>query len=318
MARLATYAAVTLIIGILATGVVATTIPLAWGSAYNISFFLLNKFGTRLQSMVALGAGAYGHIFDIIQTCRSKDGANVDPYECANSVIISAFSMGLAVCTFQSTGTWTKRDTYQVDSVLGRIPDTIKITDVKLLGDPIIANASSSSLLRRQLHEDDEPIHVDYNGSLPLTFVLHHDLGNDTGIVPIFVATDGSGAQIYHIEPINTTDISSNTTQSLKARNGFNGYTHIGTGGIKLQANSDPVANWNDVGNWLNKYSTTGPLYEIVDLTKITIWMGHAFAYSKADGRLDGQFIIEGETVPFGGEWERGWNWCFGVWPTEC
>jgi hypothetical protein len=227
--------------------------------------------------------------------------------------------MGLAVVTYQSTGTWTKRDTYHADNVFSRIPDTIKITDVKILGDPIIANATSSSLRRRQLHEDDEPIHVNYNGSLPLTFVMHHELGNSNGdTVPLFVATDGSGMQIYHIEPVDEVAGHENGTQTLRTRNGFNGYNHIGTGGIKLQGNSDPIAYWDDVQNWLNRYSNYGTLYDIVAQSKSSIWMGHALSHEKAGGKYDGQFIIEGETVPFGGEWERGWNWCFGVHPTEC
>lgn len=227
------------------------------------------------------------------------------------------FFNGLAVVTYQTTGTWTKRDTYHVDSVLARIPESVKITDVKVYGEPVIANSTSSSLSRRELHRDDDPIHVNYNGSLPLTFIMHHDLGNDNNnTVPISIATDGSRMQIYHVEPVAPSP--NDTHAAVQARNGMNGYNHIGTGGVKLQGNSDPVAYWNDVQNWLNRYSNYGVLYDLVDYLKTSIWMGHAFAYQKAAGKYDGQFIIEGETVPFGGEWERGWNWCFGVYPTGC
>lgn len=307
------------IVALLAPVAITNTIPAQWAGTFNLGYLLLTRWGTRLHSQIALAAGAYTHIFDIIQNCRTKEGADVDPYECANSVIVSAFSMGLAVTTYQSTGTWTKRDTYNADEFLARIPQAVKITDIKILGDPIIANASSPSLRRRQLDEDDEPIHVNYNGSLPLTFVMHHEVGNDNGdIVPLFIATDGSRMQIYHVEPVNATSGHDNEGQALRTRNGFNGYNHIGTGGIKLQGNSDPVAYWDDVQDWLNRYSSHGTLYDIVAETKSSIWMGHAFSYEKAAGKYDGQFIIEGETVPFGGEWERGWNWCFGVYPTEC
>jgi hypothetical protein len=86
--------------------------------------------------------------------------------------------------------------------------------------------------------------------------------------------------------------------------------------------NSDAVAKWEDVTNWLDGSHTYKPLFYLVYYSKLSNFVDHSFtewAYPfGGDKGYNGQFIMEGETVPFNGQWEDNWNWCFGIYPTNC
>lgn len=74
-----------------------------------------------------------------------------------------------------------------------------------------------------------------------------------------------------------------------------------------MQANSDPVAYWGDAINWLAvSQGYNGPIWDNVAWEKTSPLLGHAS--TSEQNAFDGQFIIEGETSPFNGAWETGWN----------
>ena len=52
-------------------------------------------------------------------------------YECSSS---SHFRFGLAVLSYQKVTSWTKRDTMNADAILNLLPESIKITDIKVFG----------------------------------------------------------------------------------------------------------------------------------------------------------------------------------------
>lgn len=300
---------------ILATGLLflfATTYalnvnPHVWGSIWPFAQFMAVRFGgaSRAQSLMVAAQGGTAHIFDIISECRTQDGQQRDGYECAQSVTATAFAMGASVLAYRATGSWSKRDIGAIDSILSLIP--AEISNVKLHGEPM-ANLTSMNVRKRQAGNENN-IDVDYNGPLPLTFIVHHEINGSDAVVPIFHATDGRWAQIHHIMPVNNT---------LGKRNGFNGYNHIGAGGLKVQANSDPVAYWDDVMNWLYYGgSDEPPMSVILGYEKTSYMIGHAFE-TNVNGYLDGQFAFEEESNGFGSNFETDWNWCFGVYPNNC
>jgi hypothetical protein len=67
------------LVALLAPVAFTNTTPAQWGGVFNLGYFVLTRWGTKLQSQIALASGAYTHIFDIIQNCRTKEGASVDP-----------------------------------------------------------------------------------------------------------------------------------------------------------------------------------------------------------------------------------------------
>lgn len=105
---------------------------------------------------------------------------------------------------------------------------------------------SAQGLTSRELHADEVPVNVYYNGNLRLTSILHHDTENSlsTATISLHIATDGQAFSVHHIE-----EAPSNST--VFPRDGINGYDHIGVGELKFLCNSDAIAYWkNDVGGW--------------------------------------------------------------------
>ena len=173
-----------------------------------------------------------------------------------------------------------------------------------------------------------------YNGSLPLTFVVHHQLGKVVGdegeseigqesegegvgegerTVPLFAATDGSQMFLTHIQPIPQAspnpENSSNSNSpidshlpspELNTRSGWNGYNHVGAGGIKLLCNSDPVATWSDVFAWLNSNTEPGgsrPYDALLGMASQGGYLGHSLlrdVHDAAGKGFNGQFGMVG------------------------
>ncbi|KUJ16054.1 uncharacterized protein LY89DRAFT_102015 [Mollisia scopiformis] len=147
--------------------------PAAWTVIWNVPLRVSNKWGNKGTSLLTAGLGVWTHIYDIIKNCKQQDGTPVDGLDCAHSVIVSLFSCGLAAMSYETIAAWTKRDTINADTILDRIPNYIKITDMKVFWEPIIANTSSPSHRRRELHAREAPIDVYYNGSMPFVHLYH-------------------------------------------------------------------------------------------------------------------------------------------------
>jgi hypothetical protein len=75
---------------------------------------------------------------------------------------------------------------------------------------------------------------VYYNGSLLFTFVIHHTASDGITVLPLFFATDSYSAEIGYIS-------NSSNNGTLSTRSGFNGYNYLYTGGLYVEANSDPT-----------------------------------------------------------------------------
>lgn len=195
--------------------------------------------------------------------------------------------------------------TAQTDDFLSRIPVHIPISNVKLNNAPLSTS--------RQKRDADE-YNVFYNGSLPLTFIMHHPVNSTAaGItnrdtpetLPMFAATDGTKLYLTHIIPLNfSTAAALDLSLNKEKRSGYNGYNYIGTGGLKIQSNSDPVAAWGDVISWLDAPSEINgwsPFQIFMDFAFVSSWIGHSFMtfiHDKGTGKgYNGQFVIEGETT---------------------
>jgi hypothetical protein len=104
------------------------------------------------------------------------------------------------------------------------------------------------------------------------------------------------------------------------------GFTHVGKGGVKVQCNSK-YATMTDTQVQEFMDEPVGPntkkagLDFFLDIVNYSNFAGFSFSeWIKDDKRnyLDGQWAMEGETNGFGSNWESNWNWCFGVYPTNC
>jgi hypothetical protein len=160
--------------------------------------------------------------------------------------------------------------------MLANIQNSVKITDIKVNGQ---RTGKNSRIRRREDSKYEPPIDVFYNGTLPLTFILHHDMGiisnSSTGYLPLFVATNGSHHSVYHIEPINQT--------SVARRDGSmtldTGSTHWSKGGLKIETGPDsPLTTYDDFQNWSN-LANGGPGAAFVRAAKISPFVGFSLDY---------------------------------------
>ncbi len=194
------------------------------------------------------------------------------------------------------------------DDFFSRLPDHLSVSDIKVHGTALPASSLSPSLHRRK--SGAEEYNVFYNGSLPLTFMVHHtttpsaaasDSISDAAeteqhIVPLFAATDGAKMWLTHITPIGHVTAAG----TLKARSGFNGYNHVGAGGIKLLGNSDPVATWADTTTWLNgRTEAEGfqPYDYVHTMADTGTFIGHSLVNNVHDASgwgFNAQFAMEG------------------------
>ncbi|KAF8860732.1 hypothetical protein BDZ45DRAFT_724448 [Acephala macrosclerotiorum] len=273
----------------------------------------------RASSQIAYSQGP-NQIWQITALCKNSQGGLVNQDECHHSVVTTGIAMALSVLYWEQATWWggvngpnrfrrsidAATSTAKTDDFLSRIPDHIPISNVKFNNAPLPAS--------RQKRNADE-YNVFYNGSLPLTFIMHHPItstaagikGRDTPeTLPMFAATDGTKLYLTHIIPLNTSTASSFgiPTTPISSRSGYNGYNYIGTGGLKIQSNSDPVATWGDVMSWLDAPSEINgwsPFQIIMNFAFVSSWIGHSFmtfVHDKGTGKgYNGQFVIEGETT---------------------
>ena len=115
--------------------------------------------------------------------------------------------------------------------------------------------------------------------------------------VPLFAATDGARMWLTHIKPIPQP-----ASGSLKARSGYNGYNHVGAGGIRLLGNSDPIATWDDTLGWLNGHTEVGrlrPYDYLLAMANLGTYLGHSLRNNVHDTEgnawgYNGQFGMQG------------------------
>lgn len=116
-------------------------------------------------------------------------------------------------------------------------------------------------------------------------------------------------------------------------RDGFNGY-HSEEGAVKVLMNSDLVAAWDDVINWTD-LGTVAPDGQTPDISSLILMViDHEFTNTdskeckttqmgmslteKWQGKYTGQFGVTAKKWGEESTWEKGFNWCFGPYPTEC
>ncbi|KAL2072045.1 hypothetical protein VTL71DRAFT_11388 [Oculimacula yallundae] len=300
------------------------------------------KLRSRSQSMFVSSGAIAPHIADIIGTCKTQQGGIVPKEECVYSVLATGVCMGLSVLAYQTPTYWAgafgpngnnKRSSSIPDSSLSSaavaavdeffslLPDHLSISSIRINGAALPASLESRSLHRRK--ETEEEYRVFYDGALPLTFMVHHEMKmggsggsesrseseseinreelNDTinHTIPLFAATDGTTLYLAHIQPIPVPP----NTSPIHPRSGYNGYNHIGTGGILLLGNSDPVSTWSETMSWLNGRTEANglrPYDYLLATASAGDFLGHSFVENvRVDGKgekgFNGQWGMVGE-----------------------
>ncbi|PBP21118.1 hypothetical protein BUE80_DR008005 [Diplocarpon rosae] len=286
--------------------------------------------------LVAGSANNTPNLNDIIGTCKNQQGGIVPKAECQRSVLSVGVGMGLAALSYRSTNYWAgafgpngnnKRALEATDDFFSRLPDHLSISNIKIQGTSLPVSPRSRSIHLQRRNAGADEINVFYNGSLPLTFMVHRQTRstNETEqhSVPMFAATDGSRMWLTHVRPLAHLTITSDTG-IVEARSGYDGYNHVGAGGIKLLGNSDPVATWNDTTAWLNTATEDGgysPFDYVSAMANVGTVVGHSLISNVHDERgwgYNAQFAMEGYDHAFSPDWEEDFNWCFGAYPTNC
>ncbi|KAJ5732846.1 hypothetical protein N7533_013293 [Penicillium manginii] len=287
---------------------------------------IANKFiGEKAGVIVAAQSGAL-HLVDSIDTCwtAGETRTREDAKTCAISVITTAGSFALAYNNFQQTGSWSKRDDgfAHFDDYFSQMGDHISLSDIHYEGMPLNHTHLPQSLGKRDVY--DSGVRALHNSSMPLSFVFHN---RKTNHLPLLVATNGTHHHIGHLQPVDDATNVSSTRMTRRNDDNINpGFTHVGKGGVKVQCNSK-YATMTDTQVQEFMDEPVGPntkkagLDFFLDIVNYSNFAGFSFSeWIKDDKRnyLDGQWAMEGETNGFGSNWESNWNWCFGVYPTNC
>ena len=285
---------------------------------------LANKFmGERAAMIVAAEQGAL-HLIDTISTCiDAKSGEKEDIKICAESVVTTSAAFCLAYDHFQQTGSWSKRDGMlaHLDDYFHQMPEHISLSDIHYQGLPLNKTHLPQSLGKRDGSQDN--IHAFHNSSMPLSFVYHNAKHNN---VHLLVATNGTHLDIGHLEPTSQSN-STMSTRHLNRRAKFDPtYTHVGKGGAKVQCNSKyATMTETQVQKFMDeplssKNKKTG-LAVYLDAINWSPMVGFSFKQWIVDSKknyMSGQWALLAETKGFGSNWEKNWNWCFGVDERNC
>lgn len=93
------------------------------------------------------------------------------------------------------------------------------------------------------------------------------------------------------------------TRLRISQRSGYNGYNHVGAGGIRLLGHSDPIATWDDTLGWLNGHTEAGglrPYDYLLAMANLGTFLCHSLRNNVHDTAgnawgYNGQFGMQGE-----------------------
>lgn len=326
-------------------------VPLIWKA----SLPLLREMKTRETTANAksyskiMGLVAHGtyNLWDVVSTCYNVDtGERGVPSECIESILTTVLSYGFIVARRGDTGSWWKRDIDTADAILSRIPDHVKVTDIKIYGAAMNNNSSRNSLNRRDKHAHEDPIDIEYKGILPITFIMHHDHRTTsktaTHLQPMFIATDGLRTEIGHVQYPGFDHLTAaNKTLAANKRSTANKATHLPAenamphkrshsdmgfmrpttgGGIKVQSLDGGFTTSTNLMNWLGMHQKGGMFSIIQYMARDATFMSF-YRQTSDTGAIYGNYgywAMEAEVKGFGSKWEDNWNWCFGPRPSKC
>lgn len=235
-------------------------------------------------------------MLEIIENCTELDGTPVNGFECGKSVFDSAVALAIGVGSYQTVGTWYKRENQ--DALRAhferRIPE---------------------GLMSDFFHHDDSLIQgftVDNDNHTAVASFKVRASANHTNDIGVTIHKDNR-LELYHID-------------HRSKRDGFNGYKPAGSGSINVYLNSDAITDWTNALGWMHSDDHQPDPNQTMDVDNYLVeyfinpnqqYVGMSLEDEKQDGR-NGQFIIEGIPVGIKPVWKTGLNWCFGVYPTSC
>ncbi|OOF98769.1 hypothetical protein ASPCADRAFT_403101 [Aspergillus carbonarius ITEM 5010] len=280
----------------------AADIPHTWNVAASvISSVLATKFGSPGNGVIVSAGFGTIHLIETIENYipAGESGSTEDSLNCAKSVVSAAALFGMAYNNYRQVGYWTKKrdglggDFAPIDDYFSQMGSHVAISDV---------------------HYEGVPLNVTH---LPLSFVYQDTREN---YVPLLVATNGTHYHIGHLAPSS----SESNSASLQRRGAIDpDYTHVGSGGVKLQCNSEgAVMTESQVELFLDSPmsgTSSSSAAMSVFLNPVNYSTSAGFSFSEwVDGDLSGQWAMEAESNGFGTNWETNWNWCFGVEAASC
>ncbi|CAN6666951.1 hypothetical protein TRVA0_038S01310 [Trichomonascus vanleenenianus] len=242
------------------------------------------------------GAAATESILDLTDSCTSDEGKPMWSKECQQSVISNAFEMGFAILAFKGTAGQhgTKRSTIMDSDLSNRflthgeyiISSNATITIAEIQSN---VHNNITTLTPLSKNELQKRTAEDVQSDL-IPFLLTRTVGSSN--VAIGGIVNGSSIELRHVDRSLMRKETSTAILSNK-------------GGIKVFSNSFPVANWDDVSNWLNvRYNGNMDAYDYIEQGPAQ----HSFSLDIIGQHNDGQMIVRSETVNFGENWETGWD----------
>ncbi|PWY68228.1 hypothetical protein BO83DRAFT_429135 [Aspergillus eucalypticola CBS 122712] len=303
----------------------ASTIPATWNLASTVvSSVLATKFGTPGNGLIVSAGLGTIHIIETIEDClpAGESGNKEDSLTCAKSAVSAAVLFGMAYNNYRQVGYWTKREELgghfaHIDNYFSQMGDDIFVSDVHYQGIPLNVTHLPQTLRKRSDNVDSEVVRALHNSSMPLSFIYQNKRENH---VPLLVATNGTHYHIGHLAPASSEDNS-----SIHQRRGAidTAFTHVGSGGIKVQCNSKgPVMTEQQAQVFLDSpmsgtSASSSAMSVFLNVVNYATFAGFSFN-EWVNGDLSGQWAMEAESNGFGTNWETNWNWCFGVEQASC
>ncbi|OJJ75601.1 hypothetical protein ASPBRDRAFT_37893 [Aspergillus brasiliensis CBS 101740] len=304
----------------------ASNIPASWNIAATIaSSVLATKFGTPGNGVI-VSAGLGGiHLIETIEDCMpaGESGDTKDSLTCAKSALSAAVLFGMTYNNYRQVGYWTKREQLgghfaHIDDYFSQMGDHILVSDVHYEGIPLNVTHLPQTLGKRSDDDDSGVVRALHNSSMPLSFIYQNKRENHA---PLLVATNGTHYHIGHLAPVS----SENNNNSAHQRRGAidTAFTHVGSGGIKVQCNSKgPVMTEQQAQVFLDSpmsgtSASSSAMSVFLNVVNYATFAGFSFN-EWVNGDLSGQWAMEAESNGFGTNWETNWNWCFGVEQASC
>lgn len=295
------------------------------------SHLLAVQGGDRIAANIGgatLGLTAFG---TVLSNCRdASTGDWVKIYQCATLVLASTIATGLAAHRYHTTGTaFKKREdlinlissdfgSKQVEICNGSswMADLIDITHSQLKVRDDSWNLDSQELILNMTYFVEN--WANYNSS-----DIRADSTEKRGEIEVeslhaIISERNDG--LLGIIPINDT-VLEYYRSGIHRRDGYTGYD-LTAGAITVYANSDPVCYWEDAVNWATSIYDDPEERYVYFYEKLEKLFGAdydilAVSLSQKWNGLDGQFIARSYSHRYT-DWERGLNWCFGPYKSNC
>lgn len=308
-----------------ATMVAAGYSPKCYDTAHNFNNQLLTKWGEHLVVERVSTKSKSDGISGIIKTCFSADTGEQQPEDvCIGQITEALVACGFSSIAYHGTMQQTKREEITT-KFLQSLGKDLEVHGVYENDKDVTSQFATVSGVKFAKRDDENKKTYKLstsspslksassgNDNAPIQALVSSKNSKDANTLPFLIKTDGEITELAHTV----------ITGKAKRDDEVTGWELKSGKGVKLYANSDPIASYDDVVNWLHSREPEGCTYPTVLAGFISAgkgdYLGATLADQTADNFYNGQWLAEAKHGKFEPGWEANKNWCYGVYKTNC